>query len=392
MAREKAVSFRILHPEPWDFFRCRTASPEIQCAAEFSSSKPARHLETLLQNLEPRVHHPRVEPTAPFRVSWSLPWKNSERLSKFLKKDFPELSRQVQSGLQAYGSDDSWKLGGPAGLSYAWKRKTQIMGVLNITPDSFSDGGLHLDLSAAVARALQMQEEGADWIDVGGESSRPGARAVSAQEEKKRVLPVLKACAKALRIPLSVDTYKAEVARAAVGEGARMVNDIGALGLDPRMGKTLAALKVPVILMHMRGKPRTMQKKPVYGDVVGEILAFFRERMGYARQCGIRENRLLLDPGFGFGKTPWHNMELTRRLWEFKVLGRPLVYGPSRKSTLGVLLGGAAPEKRVEATGAAVAAGILKGADWVRVHDVQSMVPVVKITDALRHDRGLKAP
>lgn len=392
MAREKGLSFRILHPEPWDLFHVRTYSPEIICAAEFSSLKAARHLEIFLKQIEPLVRNPEVEKNAFFRVSWSLRWKNSSGLSKLLKKDFPELSRQVQSGFQAYGSDGPWKLGGPDGRSYAWKGKTQIMGVLNITPDSFSDGGTYLNPSAALHRALQMQEQGADWIDIGGESSRPGAQAVSATEEKKRILPVLKACARALRIPLSVDTYKAEVALAAVQEGARMVNDIGALGLDPRMGKTLAALKVPVVLMHMRGLPRTMQKNPVYGDVVGEILAFFRERMAHALQCGIRQDRLLLDPGFGFGKTSWHNMELTRRLWEFRVLGRPLVYGPSRKSSLGALLDGAPPEKRVEATGAAVAAGILKGADWVRVHDVQSMVPVVKIADALRHDRGLKAP
>lgn len=234
-----------------------------------------------------------------------------------------------------------------------------------------------------------MQEAGADWIDIGGESTRPGARAVSAREEKERILPVIRACAKVLKIPVSVDTYKAEVASAAVGEGAQMVNDIGALSLDPRMGKALARLKVPVILMHMRGKPRTMQKKPVYKDILAEILAFFRCRMAYALQSGIAGDRILLDPGFGFGKTPWHNMEITRRLWEFKVLGRPLVLGPSRKSTLGVLLGGAPPERRVEATGAVVTAAILKGADFIRVHDVQSMVPMVKIADAIRYDRGL---
>ncbi len=266
------------------------------------------------------------------------------------------------------------------------------MGVLNITPDSFSDGGRYVDPVPAVERALRMQEEGADWVDIGGESSRPGAKAVSASEEKRRVLPVLKACAKVLRIPVSVDTYKSEVARAAVGEGAQLINDISALGFDPRMGKLAARLKVPVVLMHMRGKPRTMQKNPVYQDVVGEILAFFRDRIVYARECGISEDRLLIDPGFGFGKTPWHNVELTRRLWEFKILGRPIVTGPSRKSTLGFLLGGAPPEERVEATGAAITASILKGADFVRVHDVQSMSRVVKIADAIRYDRGLSAP
>ena len=158
------------------------------------------------------------------------------------------------------------------------------------------------------------------------------------------------------------------------------------------MARTLAALRVPVILMHMRGKPRTMQKNPVYRDVIAEILAFFRARTALALESGIPGECLLLDPGFGFGKTPWHNLEITRRLWEFRVLGRPLVLGPSRKSTLGVLLGGAPPEKRVEATGALVTAAILKGADFVRVHDVQNMAPMVKIADAIRYGRGPNPP
>jgi dihydropteroate synthase len=177
-----------------------------------------------------------------------------------------------------------------------------------------------------------------------------------------------------------------------VGEGARMINDIGALGLDPRMGKVLARLRVPVILMHMKGRPRTMQKNPRYKDVIGEILLFFRERAAYAERCGIAPGRILLDPGFGFGKSHLHNMEILRRLWEFKVMGRPLVLGPSRKSSLGFLAGGLPPGQRVEATGAAVTAAVLKGADWVRVHDVQSMVRMVKIADAIRSDRGLTPP
>ena len=302
------------------------------------------------------------------------------------------MSRQIQLGLKAFKPANSWRIRGRGNQPFQWARKTQVMGILNVTPDSFSDGGRFLEKESAGEQALRMQEAGADWIDIGGESTRPGAKGVSAREEKERILPVIKVCAKALKIPLSVDTYKAEVASAAVGEGAQMVNDIGALRLDLRMGKTLARLGVPVILMHIRGKPRTMQKKPVYKDILGEILAFFRGRMAYALQSGIAGDRILLDPGFGFGKTPWHNMEITRRLWEFKVLGRPLVLGPSRKSTLGVLLGGAPPERRVEATGAVVTAAILKGADFIRVHDVQSMVPMVKIADAIRYDRGLTAP
>jgi dihydropteroate synthase len=259
------------------------------------------------------------------------------------------------------------------------------MGILNVTPDSFSDGGRYLDPLKAAEQALKLQEEGADWIDIGGESTRPGAEEVSVFEEKKRILPVIKSCAKKLQIPLSVDTYKAEVARAAVGEGVKMINDISAMTLDPRMGKTVGALKVPVILMHMQGKPKTMQKKPIYRDVLGDILGYFRERLDYAKRCGISEDRLLIDPGFGFGKTDQQNLTLLRELWQLKVLGKPIVSGLSRKSTLGRLLGGLPPEQRVEATAAAVTTSILKGADFVRVHDVQSMARVVKIADAIHY-------
>lgn len=390
MPREGGASFRIIHPDPFDLPRVGFFSPEVTFKAEFSAAGPARRLAKALSRF-PQVRHLHTNKNSSFNVTWSFPWAQASSLFKNLQ-DFPELSRQIQTGLKGYGADDFWRLRGRGKLVFKWSHKTQVMGILNVTPDSFSDGGLYLDPAIAVEQALQMQEAGADWIDIGGESTRPGAKAVPPKEEKKRILPVIKACAKALRIPVSVDTYKAETAQAAVGEGAQMINDIGALGLDPRMGKVAARLGVPVILMHMRGKPRTMQKNPAYRDVVGDILAFFRQRIAYASQCGIREDRLLVDPGFGFGKTPWHNIEITRRLWEFKVLGRPLVFGPSRKSTLGFLLGGAPPEKRVEATGAAVTAAILKGADFVRVHDVQSIAPVVKIADAIRYDRGLTAP
>jgi len=291
----------------------------------------------------------------------------------------------MEVGLKGYSRPSSWTLSSGQGWKIRWANKTQVMGILNVTPDSFSDGGQFLDPVVAVDQALRMQQEGADWIDVGGESTRPGAKALPVSEEKKRILPVLRACVKVLKVPLSVDTYKAETAKASVGEGARLVNDIGALRLDPRMGKTLARLNVPVVLMHMKGRPRIMQKNPRYQDVIGEIISFFRERLRFAQECGIHEDRIILDPGFGFGKTPWHNLELTRRLWEFKVLGRPLLLGPSRKSTLGTLLGGAPPEERVEGTAAAVTAAILKGADFVRVHDVKTMARVVKIADAIRY-------
>jgi dihydropteroate synthase len=390
MPRLGGVSFRILHPDPFDFSHVFSFSLEITCAAQFLSKSTATKLRKRLSFLS-FVRQVQSSKSSTFNVVWTIQRVDIPELSQVLK-DFPELLIQIDSALKIYKSENLWVLKGPGNRKFKRGQRTQIMGVLNITPDSFSDGGRYIDPVLGAERALRMQEEGADWVDIGGESSRPGAKAVSAAEEKRRIIPVLKACAKALRIPVSVDTYKSEVARAAVGEGAQMINDISALGLDPLMGKLAARFKVPVVLMHMQGKPRTMQKNSVYQDVVGEVLAFFRNRIAYARECGISEDRLLIDPGFGFGKTPWHNIELTRRLWEFKILGRPIVTGPSRKSTLGFLLGGVPPEERVEATGAAVTASILKGADFVRVHDVQSMSRVVKIADAIRYDRGLSAP
>ncbi len=382
-------SFRVLCPHPSDYFHNFSLPPELTVAVECPTKQKAFQLGEKLSESGPTLRVV-VETKKNPKVIWAMPLASLQRLPQSLGS--VALFAQIQSGLKGYLQEGAWRLGGRGGRPFRWAGRTQIMGILNVTPDSFSDGGKYLNPSLAAEQALQMQEAGADWIDIGGESTRPGAKGVSIPEEKKRILPVIKACAKALRIPISVDTYKAEVAQAAVDEGARMINDIGALGLDARMGKTAARLKVPVVLMHMRGRPRTMQKKPTYGDVVGDVLAFFRQRIGYARQCGIPEDRLLIDPGFGFGKTPWHNIELTRRLWEFKVLGRPLAFGPSRKSTLGFLLGGAPPDQRVEATGAAVTAAILNGADFVRVHDVQSMGPVVKIADAIRYNRGLTAP
>ncbi len=384
------VSFRILHPDPFDFSRPTSFPHELGCSVEFSQKSDAQKFGKILLGF-PHARHIHPEKNQTFNILWVMSFKQALLLPKVLGS-FPELSRQMTQGLVSFVQDNFWELKGRGGKKFRWARKTQVMGILNITPDSFSDGGNYLDPGIAVERALRMQEEGADWVDVGGESTRPGAKAVPAGEEKRRILPILKACSKALRIPLSVDTYKAEVAKAAVGEGAQMVNDIGALILDPRMGKTIAGLKVPVVLMHMQGKPRTMQKNPTYRDVMGDLIVFFRGRILAAKQSGITEDRILLDPGFGFGKDPWHNMEITRRLWELKVLGRPLMLGPSRKSTLGFLLGGVPAEKRIEATGAAVTAAILKGADFVRVHDVKAMVPVVKIADAIRFNRGLTAP
>jgi len=316
----------------------------------------------------------------------------SSRLKRNSDEQNPILASQIEIGIEGCFKRGGWTLPGRGARKFHWGERTIVMGILNATPDSFSDGGRFLDPLQAADQALRMQEEGADWVDLGGESTRPGTRGISASEETKRVLPVLKACAKVLRIPLSIDTTKSEVAKAAVGEGAQLVNDVGALRMDPLMGKVLARLKVPVVLMHMKGRPRTMQDHPRYGEVVGEILGFFRARMLSAMEAGIAEERIILDPGFGFGKQPRHNIEILRRLAEFRVLGRPLMLGPSRKSTLGIILGGLPASERVEGTGAAVVLAVQNGADWVRVHDVKSAVRVVKIADAVRTNRGLERP
>jgi dihydropteroate synthase len=382
MPEREIISFRILNPEPFYFSQSARPPLDLLCAVEFSSRTEGVRFQKALLSVS-FLRHLRLEGKGPFEVKWLVSWPQIFLLNKSLGS-FPEVSRQIEEGLKGYNQEGFWTLQ-LKNKKKSWSRKTQIMGILNVTPDSFSDGCRHLDPLKAAEQAFKLQEEGADWIDVGGESTRPGAKPVSATEEKKRILPVIKSAAKMLRIPLSVDTYKAEVARAAVGEGVRMINDISALTFDPRMGKTVSALKVPVILMHMQGKPKTMQRKPFYRDVVGDILSYFRRRLDYARDCGITEDRLLVDPGFGFGKTDQQNLALLRELWEFKVLGKPIVSGFSRKSTLGRLLGGLPPEQRVEATAAAVTTSILKGADFVRVHDVQSMARVVKIADAIHY-------
>jgi len=268
------------------------------------------------------------------------------------------------------------------GGSITFGRRTAVMGVLNITPDSFSDGGEWTDPDRAVRHARRMRRDGADLIDVGGESTRPGARSVPAAEEIRRVVPIIERLA-GEKILVSIDTSKAAVARAAFQAGARILNDVTALRGDPAMAKAAAAARVGVILMHMKGTPRTMQKKAVYGDVVSEILGFFREILKSAWSAGIERDKIMLDPGIGFGKSPKHNLEILRRLDEFRSLGRPLAIGTSRKSFIGRALGRQVHD-RLSGTGATVAAAILRGADLVRVHDVREMCDVARMTDLLR--------
>jgi dihydropteroate synthase len=246
----------------------------------------------------------------------------------------------------------------------------RIMGVVNVTPDSFSDGGLFLQTQAAVDHGLRLAEEGADIVDLGGESTRPGAEPVSAQEERDRVLPVVEGlAATGLRAQLSIDTSKVEVARAAVQAGATYVNDVTAFGAQPEMAGLVAERGLDCCLMHMLGEPRTMQAEPRYDDVVSEVKAFLEERLAFAVGEGIAEERVMLDPGIGFGKTMEHNLELLRRIDEIVAIGRPVVVGTSRKSFLGRLTGRGVDE-RLPGTIATNVLALQRGASVFRVHEV----------------------
>jgi dihydropteroate synthase len=259
--------------------------------------------------------------------------------------------------------------------------RPSVMGVINVTPDSFSDGGVHLSPDVAVAAGRRMLDEGAAIVDVGGESTRPGAAGVSADEELRRVVPVLEGLAGA---PVSIDTSKAEVARRAIALGAELVNDVTALRADPELAGVAADAGAYVCLMHMRGEPRTMQADPAYDDVVSDVKAFLEERLAFAVAAGIREEWVCLDPGIGFGKTVEHNLELVRRLDELVAIGRPVVVGFSRKSSLGRLMGDPAATTGTTAAslGAAVAA-YERGAAILRVHDVREHVEALRVAEAV---------
>lgn len=266
--------------------------------------------------------------------------------------------------------------------------RTLVMGVLNVTPDSFSDGGKFLDTRKAVAHALQMQRDGADILDIGAESTRPGSRGIAAAEELRRLLPVLEALRKRVKIPVSVDTKKAAVAEAALGAGAQIINDISGLRGDPRIARVAAEHGAPLILMHMRGEPGTMQKMSFARDVIKDVAAGLRASVRTALQAGVPHRQIILDPGIGFGKSFAQNYELLVRLPEIASLGFPLLVGTSRKGFLGATLAHngkpAPPRERIWGTAATVTAGILNGAHIVRVHDVKEMVQVARVADCIR--------
>jgi dihydropteroate synthase len=267
--------------------------------------------------------------------------------------------------------------------------RTLLMGVLNVTPDSFSDGGLYLDTDAAVARALEMECAGADLIDIGGESTRPGSEAISASEEMRRILPVFEKLHGKLKIPISVDTSKSEVAEAAVFQGAEIINDVTALRADPRLAEIAAKRKLPLIVMHMRGNPRTMQKAPFARDVLRDVMQSLRQAVAMARRAGVPKSQIVLDPGIGFGKTAAQNYELLQKLPDLGRLGHALLIGTSRKSFLAKAPGAAPDADRIWGTAATVAASILGGAHIVRVHDVAEMAQVARATDAVANPRSV---
>jgi len=265
--------------------------------------------------------------------------------------------------------------------------RTLLMGVLNVTPDSFSDGGAYLDAQSAAARAFGLERAGADIIDIGGESTRPGSDPISAEEEMARVLPVLDSLRGQLRIPISLDTQKAEVAEAGIAAGVEMINDISALRFDPKMADVVRRRRVALLLMHMRGTPHNMQKEPFAPDVMRDVITGLRGAIARAERAGIPESKIFLDPGIGFGKRYKQNFEIIAHLPELARLGRPLVVGTSRKQFIASGLAGEGEpwpiEKRQWGTAATVAAAILGGAHVVRVHDVAEMADVARIADAV---------
>lgn len=267
--------------------------------------------------------------------------------------------------------------------------KTHVMGILNVTPDSFSDGGLFYESERAVEHGLKMVEEGADIIDIGGESTRPGSEPVSEEEEIKRVVPVIKKLVSQIKVPISIDTYKSRVARAALDAGASIVNDISGLRFDPDMKKVVAEYKVPVVVMHIKGTPKTMQMAPTYEALIPEIMDYLREGIMMAKEAGIPEDLIIIDPGIGFGKTFEHNLEIINRLREFTYLEKPILIGPSRKAFIGKILGDVPPGMRLEGTLAAVAISAYKGANIVRVHDVPEAVKVLRVVDSIKRERIL---
>jgi dihydropteroate synthase len=262
-------------------------------------------------------------------------------------------------------------------------KRTLLMGVLNVTPDSFSDGGLFFDKKTAIAHGLKMVEEGADFIDIGGESTRPGSKPLGLDEELRRVIPVIESLAKEADAPISIDTYKSAVAKKAIEAGAQIINDISGLNLDPSLSQVAAKEDVPLVLMHIRGNPETMQKKIHYDSLFSEIIQYLRNSIQRAESAGVDPEQIIIDPGIGFGKTVEDNLLILKNLQEFKILGKPLLLGTSRKSFIGKILN-ADVTGRLEGTLSSIVVGALNGAHIIRCHDVLQAKRAIAITDAVR--------
>lgn len=269
-------------------------------------------------------------------------------------------------------------------FSLDFSRKTLIMGVLNVTPDSFSDGGSFHDSNKAIDHAYVMVRDGADILDIGGESTRPGSDPVPVEIELQRTIPVIEKLSNNIGVPISIDTYKSEVAQKAIDAGASIVNDISGLRFDPAMATVVSVNQVPVVIMHMKGTPKEMQVNPVYGNLIEEIIQYLEDSIAIAEKADVSPEKIIVDPGIGFGKTFEDNLEIIKRLAEFKRLGKPILVGPSRKAFIGKILEEAPPIERIEGTAAAIAVSIMHGANMIRVHDVKEMSRVARVADAIK--------
>ena len=312
----------------------------------------------------------------------AAPTRLVERIAESVAATSPALARALRVAAGAGGAPPPLRIGDRL---FRFGGRVAVMGVVNVTPDSFSDGGRTLEEESAVAHGLRLAESGADVLDVGGESTRPGSSPVSAEEEMQRVLPVVRGLRARTAVPISIDTRKADVARAALAEGAALVNDVSALEFDPELARVVAAAGVPLCLMHHQGTPETMQQQPRYQDAIEEILEFLQAAIERAVAAGIPRESLLLDPGIGFGKTFDHNQFILRRLSDLRVLGRPVLVGFSRKAFLGALVGGKPAAERAGVTAACAAAVVMRGgADILRVHDVAEVREAVAVAEAIR--------
>jgi dihydropteroate synthase len=330
------------------------------------------------------IDRPALEQPAPGTLSFSGPPLRLQRFAAFLASD-RAISRQIAQDLgplldRSLRTDYALKL---RGRVLDLGSRTHVMGILNVTPDSFSDGGMFAGPAAAVEHARAMAAQGADLIDIGGESTRPGASPLPEDEELRRIIPVIERVAGEAGVPVSVDTYKANVAAKAIAAGASVVNDISGLRFSPDMARVVADSGAAVVIMHIKGTPRDMQMAPVYEDLLAEIIGYLSEGVDLAVRAGVPRDRVLIDPGIGFGKTLEHNLTIISRLDELRVLGCPVVLGTSRKRFIGAILNAPDPKDRLEGTAATVALGIARGAHIIRVHDVAHMAKVARMTDAV---------